>query len=365
MAGQSIDSVWYGSDISLVGRALGLGLAPLAWAYRASIAARSRLVRPERVDRPVISVGNLTAGGSGKTPLVMELVGLLQAGGRRVAIVSRGYGRNTRGSRVVHVAGDGLPAAEAAGDEPAMMAARLPSACVVVGEDRVDAARLAIDSCRPDAIVCDDAFSHIGLARDLDVLAVHARRGFGNRRLLPAGPLREPLTAMRRAHLVVFTHARDETVAELRIRHGIPEDLPAAACRFEPDELVCGPGLREHTGPGPSRVVAACGIAHPAGFEESLQQAGLQVVDRAAFGDHHRLTARDLERLAERVQHAGAEALVVTEKDLVKMERPPDGLTVLALRLAARWADEASRDLVVKAMERTMSEFEENRHGST
>jgi len=168
MAGQSIDSVWYRTDrhdISLAGRALGLGLAPLAWAYRASMAARSRLVRPERVDRPVISVGNLTAGGSGKTPLVMELVGLLGSGDRRVAVVSRGYGRKTRGSRVVHVAGGRMPAAEVAGDEPALMAARLHFACVVVGEDRVDAARLAIDSCRPDAIVCDDAFfqQHYGL----------------------------------------------------------------------------------------------------------------------------------------------------------------------------------------------------------
>lgn len=350
-----VDSIWYGQRRALLARALALGLTPAAWAYQASQAIRAGLKRAQRVNRPVISVGNLTVGGNGKTPLVLELVRLLEATGRKVAVVSRGYGRRTRGTRVAKTPGGRLPDADAVGDEPAMLAARSPMASVVVGEDRVDAARLAIQSCRPDVIVCDDAFQHLGLARDLDLVAVHARHGFGNRRLLPAGPLREPLSGLSRANLVVLTHLDEEPLADCTRRLGLPDGLEAIGCRLVPDGWVQGHELVPLASGGPRRVVAACGIAHPEGFFDSLRQFGVEVVDRIALGDHQRLTPKLLERLARLRERQRADAIALTEKDLARLGPHGGQLPLVALRLRVSWSDSGSLARIEQALERTCS----------
>jgi len=344
-----LQAAWYGQG-TLLGRVLSAGLSPLALAYRAGQAAHAGAQRPVRVDRPVISVGNLTVGGSGKTPLVIALVGLLEARGLKVAVLSRGYRRESKGSRVVSVPGGSALDVRAAGDEPYLIALRCPNAAVVVGEDRLDAARLVIETWAPDVLVCDDAFGHLRLARDLDVVAIHARRGFGNRRLLPAGPLREPLAALRRASLAVFTHCRARSTAELRSGHALPDSLPAASCRFEPVGLVAGQGLEPTSQPPPRRIVAACAIADPQGFFEDLRRQGFELVARTALRDHQRIGRRELAHLARQVALHGADALVVTEKDLVKIEDPPEGLSLLAPRLEVRWADQDGRTLVLAAL---------------
>ena len=350
-----IDGIWYPAEGGWAGRALGRGLRPLAWPYRAGLALHRTGLRPVRVDRPVIAVGNLTAGGSGKTPLVIELVGLLDELGARVAVLSRGWGRASRGTRVVRVPGTAALDARSAGDEPALIAARCPDAAVVVGEDRVDAARLAIETWRPDVLVCDDAFQHRRLARDRDLLAVHARRGLGNRRLLPAGPLREPPAAAARASWLVFTHAGDAQPEALRRRHRLLPGPDAAACAFVPAGLVRGAQLQPWDADLPGRVVAACGVADPEGFRANLQRFGLEVVELLALGDHRPLGSRRLARLAERVRRAEADALVVTEKDLVKVTQPPPGLPLAALRLEARWPAGGGRRRLAADLERLLA----------
>lgn len=348
--GRALERLWYPDGSPGGHRLLRAVTSPLSWAYRAGLGARPG-PRPEKAGRPVIAVGNLTAGGSGKTPLVIELVTSLLRKGVRVAVLSRGYGRRTRGLRVVNPPAGEWGAPEEVGDEPMLIARRCPEAVVVVGNDRVAAGRYAVRRFSPDVLVCDDAFQHRRLHRDLDLLAVHAVLGFGNGHLLPRGPLREPVEQVRRAGLVVFTHAQQgDTVAALRRRHWIPEIIPAAHCMFSPNGWVQGPGLEPVDLPRDTPVLAACGVAHPRGFFESCRQAGLELRGTRSFGDHRRWSPGAVARLRAEAARAGAEAVVVTEKDLVRMPQHGEGPGVVALRLDARWPDTAGLALVEMAI---------------
>jgi tetraacyldisaccharide 4'-kinase len=214
---------------------------------------------------------------------------------------------------------------------------------VVVGADRVEAGRLAVREFAPDVIVCDDAFQHRQLKRDLDILAVHAVRGFGNGRLLPGGPLREPRQALERADLVVFTHAGRQSMESLRSLHRLDQNLPASGLALEPGGFVSYPDYTKTELAPDTPVVAACAIANPEGFYESCQAAGLRLVGTRAFPDHHRFTSRDLKQIEELSRGLRAAAVVVTEKDLVRLGEIDMGVRLLALRISGRWTDEASR----------------------
>jgi len=335
---RSLERLWYGTAPGPGDRALGMALTPLSWAYRAGLALSASDAGAVRLSRPVISVGNLSVGGNGKTPLVIELARRFAAAGRRVAVISRGYGRRTRGVRAVHAPGGPAPSADEAGDEPALVSWRCAAAAVVVGEDRVAAGGEAIARYSPEVVVCDDAFQHRRLARDLDLVAVHAGRGFGNRRLLPRGPLREAVSALKRASLLVFTHARGEPAEALIRRHGVPDGLPALACDLVPEGLVSlagGESLPVHPGPW----VGACAIADPEGFARSCREAGAELAGWVAFPDHHFLDDADRARLSSRVLAHRARGLVVTEKDLVRLRGWTPGFPVLALRLQVRFSN--------------------------
>jgi tetraacyldisaccharide 4'-kinase len=333
-----LDRIWYPDRRPGPAERLAASLLnPLSWLYRAGAALAHPAAQPCRVDRPVISVGNLTVGGNGKTPLVIELARSLQAQGRRVAVVSRGYRRRTRGTQVAYLPGDPLPRSEPYGDEPALLARRCPAAAVVVGEDRVAAARLAIRQFNPDAILCDDAFQHRGLHRDLDILAVHARRGFGNRRLLPRGPLREPIAYARRASLVVFTHGDPQDAEELRRRHGLPEDLPAVGCALVPAGFCSQERWEVSEAPpvsGPCLAVSA--LANPHGLLSSCREAGLPLAGQLCFRDHAEFGRGAITAIEREIKRTGAAGLVTSEKDLVRL--PPGlSLPVFALRLRVQW----------------------------
>jgi tetraacyldisaccharide 4'-kinase len=292
-------------------------LLPCSRLYGAVMTLRNRLydagiLTASHAAVPVVSVGNLTVGGTGKTPLVEALVRFLAAEGMRPAVVSRGYGR--RGKAVLVVADGAIRCADPdlAGDEPLMLARRLAGTPVVVGTDRVAAAERAAGlGC--DVIVLDDGFQHRRLARDLDVVALRASEPFGNGRCLPAGPLREPTAGLGRADALVFTG--DEPAAERNWG-----DKPVLRGRLEPVEWLTLPA-------GPSRpleflrnksVLAVSGIGHPAAFEKTLADLGLHCVRHLAFRDHHRYSAGDLRRIVEQAEALTAESVVTTEKDAVR-----------------------------------------------
>jgi tetraacyldisaccharide 4'-kinase len=276
--------------------------------------------RARRLSRPVVSIGNLHWGGSGKTPFVIALASHLRDAGQRVAVLSRGYRRTTRGALVIS-RGDGpLVAVDEAGDEPYQMAEELAGVAVVVAERRFDAGELALAELagEVDTFVLDDGFSHVALARDVDCLLFPAADPWARGRLAPGGFLREPLAAAARADAAVSTGAAD------------PADGGALAAALAPFGFR-GRGfasVTEALGPyrldgaelaAGTRVFALAAIAHPERFHAAAERAGLVLVGREGFRDHwhySELDVRDIERAARR---AGAEAVLVTAKDRAKL----------------------------------------------
>ncbi len=300
-------------------------LFPLSWLYGLAVGVRNAgfdwgLFSVHRLGVPVISVGNLTAGGTGKTPLVVELVRRLQERKVRVGVVSRGYGRTTKGCVVVSDGKRTLVEVSKGGDEPVMLAGRLPGAIIIVAERRAVAAELAIHRFGVDIIVMDDGYQHRGLGRDLNILAVDGSRDLSAERLLPAGLRREPLRALRRAGIVVVTKISTQEQVDhcrTRLQRWFPGQMVGAKT------ALCGVTRATPGGPVaatlPARPFAFSGIGSPAGFETWLVESGVQLRGSVRFPDHHRYAPDDLSSVEEDARAAGADALVTTEKDAVRL----------------------------------------------
>jgi tetraacyldisaccharide 4'-kinase len=297
-----LQSVWYGPAWR------SLPLWPLALLYRLilalrALAYRSGWLRVEHVGVPVIVVGNLTVGGTGKTPVAAWLARQLEARGRRVGMVLRGYGGSHRGApRVVRTADD----PGVTGDE-ALVHARRGVHTVVIGADRVAAARLAAEH-GAEVIVCDDGLQHVRLARDFEIAVVDGARGLGNRWLLPAGPLREPARELESVHAVVVTARGAEARSDFSVRS--PMLLRAQfdlgdAVNLVTDERRPLAGFAQAC-----NLHAIAGIGHPDAFFRGLEQRGL-VVKPHALADHARLDAGTLPFPADAI-------VLMTEKDAVK-----------------------------------------------
>jgi len=282
-------------------------LAPLTPLYRLGLALRERRLasgreRIRRLRLPVISIGNLSTGGSGKTPLAIALARALVARGVVVDVLSRGYGRSSREAARVDPAGS----VEDYGDEPLLIAR---SACVpvYVAPQRYAAGVFAeseLVTSSPAIHVLDDGFQHRQLHRELDVLLL-SRADLADR-LLPAGNLREPLSAMLRASVLAIP-AEDGA---------IESDLRASGWQGPLWRLR----RRMEIPPLDGSILAFCGIARPAQFFAGLESAGVRMAARRVFRDHHRYTQADLDRLATQARAAGATALLTTEKDAVRLE---------------------------------------------
>ena len=337
-------------------------LAVAGSGYRGLLGAREFLygrgvLKSRALPCRVVSIGNLTVGGTGKTPAVEVAVHSLTALGHRPAVVSRGYGRSTRGVQVVADAASIRLDPEESGDEPFLLARRLPGIPVVVGSNRHDAARVAIERFGVTAIVLDDGFQHRTLKKDLEIVMARARRPWGNGRLLPAGPLREPLDALSRADLVVATGALDlgdarevvDTVDEHAPRVPVVTAILAPAECWEAGRMR-SVRLADLAG---KRLAAFAGIAAPAAFAETLQNAGVVVVeDMSAFPDHHWYSSDDLARLDAHADERAVDALITTEKDWVRLRRlrlPRRPLYVLSVRLVVQTGETAWRQAFQRA----------------
>ena len=290
----------------------------------------------KRLPCPVVSVGNLTTGGTGKTPMTMHLAQTIQEHGYKAVIISRGYkGRYNAPALVV---GDGqqvLADSHLAGDEPFLMAALGGGIPVVVGRDRFSAGRYAIERFNPDLLLLDDGFQHLRLHRDLDLLLLDADRPFGNFHLLPRGTLREPVKAVLRADAIVLTRSQGAPIYyEPLCRAAWPRPvflgehapvlrgiLPAAIpCEgtFSEVRVLAGPERWNS-----ENVMAFSGLARNDLFRRSVCELGFNLLDTLAFDDHHAYQLPDMKIIFSKAARAGAGMLITTDKDFVRL---PKGL---------------------------------------
>ena len=309
---------------------LGLRLNRLA--YRLGIFPTRSL--PGRV----ISVGNLTLGGTGKTPVVILIAEILRDHGRKPAVLSRGYGGDAR--EKVNVVCDGqqiLLPADVAGDEPVMIAKRLKNIPVLTGPDRFLTGIYALKHFDVDTLILDDGYQHLALARDLNVLLLDHEKPLGNGYLFPAGELREPINASKRADLVCLTRCSEDGKSGSNVSEcGLPGNLPViktalrlqTLIRLDNNESMDVEIIRDQP------VAAFCGIAQPGDFHRTLKTAGAQVVFFRAFPDHHRYVADDLKAIEQEARKAGANYIVVSEKDSVKIDSSMFSLPVLKIMVA-------------------------------
>ncbi len=295
-------------------------LAPLVPIYATAVAAKNSahdrgLISQQTLQKRVVSIGNLSTGGGGKTPFTIALAKLLSASGLPVDVLSRGYGRSSHAIERVDPAADA--AASRFGDEP-LLIARAAGVPVYVGAQRYAAGLLAeeeslrLNENAPRMHLLDDGFQHRQLARDLDIVLLH--RDDLRARLLPAGSLREPLTSLRRAHVVVVREA-DRDMAGLTKRY------------LQPGAMIWHMRRTLHVRPGDGATLAFCGIARPQDFFSELQASGVNLVDGVPFQDHHPFNAADIHSIGERARKSGATRILTTEKDLVRFS--PDALQLL------------------------------------
>lgn len=305
--------------------------APLVGAsrlYLAGVGLRNYLynagtLRARRVACRVISVGNIMVGGTGKTPMVIMLARMLKKRGWRPAVLSRGYG-GKRG-KDIGVVSDGcriLMDPREAGDEPVLIAHSIPEVPVIVAGDRVRAGMAALERFGTDVLILDDGFQHRRLARDIDVVLLDGNRPFGNGFLLPRGGLREPQSSLRRADVVILTSTgRTHALSLGDHYHG-----PVFTARRRPVELVKERAEKPYALEclAGKKICAFAGIANPEGFRETLEPLCGKIISFLPFPDHRTYTAADIAYIRKIFDDSGAQVLVTTEKDGVKLRRFAD-----------------------------------------
>ena len=324
------------------------GLIEGALALRPAAYARGWL-RQSRLAGPVVSVGNLSVGGNGKTPVVRRVAEMLMDAGQSVSVLSRGYGGSFDGD--VLVVGDGggaLASADLAGDEPVMLARSLVGAVVAVGRRREVVGRAVEAQFGPRTHVLDDGFQHLRLARDLDLVCLDVADL--DDRPLPLGRLREGPRALGRADLVLLT--RVEAAAEEQVR-AIEQRLGPQRVHRVTRRVLGFRSLDGRPAERPARAFLLAAIARPSRLEWDVAGGGTLIVGRSFFRDHHRFRADEIGTAAARARAAEADAVVTTAKDAVRLEGLPEtALPVLVLEIAAEIGDEARfRDRLLAAVQ--------------
>jgi tetraacyldisaccharide 4'-kinase len=310
-------------------------LLPLSFIYR-TIAAihgwiyRKGLIKKAVLPRPVVSIGNIAVGGGGKTPLTMWLAQMLRNEGEITGVLTRGYGRSA--DRVVIA--DPEHDWRHIGDEPALMVRRIQGLPVAVSKNRRRGGEEILRKQDVDLFILDDGFGHHALHKDLEIVVIDDNRRFGNCRLLPAGMLREPVTRLRDAQIIIVTKAAQ---ADLEFEKEIKKrtDAPVLWADYRPGRLApvegtegCTPGMVPE---GP--FLAFCGIADPGSFRISLDRAGIQTAGILSYPDHHPYSPSDVSDINREAHLRGARTLVTTEKDAVRWPSTKDSLPCYSLAM--------------------------------
>lgn len=313
------------------------------------------VLKTKRLPCFVISIGNITAGGTGKTPMTIYVADVLKKLGYRVVIISRGYkgGAETSGG-IVSNGRAILMGAEIAGDEPYMMASQLKDIPVIVGKNRFKAGMAAVKEFNPDVLILDDAFQHLNLQRDIDLVLLDYRRPFGNGHLLPRGTLREPASALSRATAFILTRSDTKTDAEaasLRITlKRNSEEKPVFRSTHIPyiHKIVSGEksileSKFDESLPFDFQLINGCrafvfsGLAHNDDFHRMLEKLKCVVINSFEFCDHHFYSDQDIKNIKESVQRFNVDCLITTEKDFVRIPRTnkwPVDLVVVGIEVS-------------------------------
>ncbi len=313
-------------------------LCGLSWIFNILVQLRlwlfkHRIIRASTLGCQVISVGNVTVGGTGKTPIVETFARSLQKKGRKVAILSRGYkSRKTplwekilkKGERLPRVVSDGkrlLLNSDMAGDEPYMLASNLPDVAVLVDKDRIKSGKYAIRKLGCDTLVLDDGFQYLGLQNRLDIVLVDYTNPFGYNRVLPRGLLREPARNIKRAGFIFITKCPPEGAPELKEKlRELNPHAEISECRHS-SKYLKNLYTREQLDLDflkGRKVSAISGIAVPESFEHGLRRLGAEIVHHARYADHHRYTQQEIIETINSAARAGAEVIMTTEKDAVR-----------------------------------------------
>ncbi len=356
---QFVENVLQGKDRSATATLLRGLLTPLALLHQAGLEAyllpfRVGARKPYRLPVPVVAIGNLSSGGTGKTPMAVLVAQTLQADGLRVALLSRGHGGTGERGREARVVSDGetiFLTPREAGDEPVLLARLLRGIPVIVARDRRVSGRLAVERFAPDVIVCDDALQYWQLHRDLDIVLLDARRPFDNGYVLPRGLLREAPSRLARAGIVVLTRADRADAAALDNAKSLVARYAPRASAFTAIHAPVG-WVRANSDNAPLPPNALCGqtvtgfagIADGAAFAETVTRLGARLAHFDAFWDHYVYDAATIASVADTAQRSPhVSAVVTTEKDLVKVAPlwPSDAPPLLALRIGMQLDDAA------------------------
>lgn len=331
---------------------------------RNGLYASARL-RQERLPRPVISVGNITMGGTGKTPLVIYIAGLLSRCGWAPAILTRGHGRTrSRGSHILQP-GETIPSAALnLGDEPALIRRHIPSSWMGVCKNRFHTGNLLSKQHPGMVFVLDDGFQHLKLHRDLDIVVIDASRSLGTDSVFPRGTLREPLPGLRRSHCIVINGPFDSPATaalETELRNlGVKAAI--FHCRQSIRSLIpfeswsktgrCLGDMKPGTEPEvstPAYLVSA--IGNPDRCRRDIRQAGIELTGWTFFADHHRLSRKDWKGCIELARRGGAKQIIITEKDAVKISDPPEFPLLVAVQSTEMAETAAFETILRKAVE--------------
>ena len=302
-------------------------LHPLSLAYLLIVQARlflfkTGIFKTNKLGYPVISVGNLTLGGTGKTPVVEYIARFFIDKGFKPAVLSRGYGRSSKTSIAIVSDGENILLKPGeAGDEPYFLAENNPTVPVIVGKKRFQAGKVAIEKYKPDVIILDDGFQHLSLARDLNIVLLNCVKFQGNSNIFPAGSFREPVSALQRADMILYTHsdeAPDNCCENLPVR----KDILKLKTIHTFDKIV---RVNDQKKISPEelnkkKVVLFCGIGEPGSFRKRVEQYGAEIVHYKYFPDHYFYKAGDIQSLYKTAEILKADFILTTQKDSVKIK---------------------------------------------
>ena len=287
------------------------------------------IFKEEKLPCKVISVGNITVGGTGKTPMVIMLATLLKENGCKPVVLSRGYGGRSKSP--VNIVSDGfriMMGHVEAGDEPVLIAKSTEGVPVITGPRRTQTGRVAIEKLGADVLILDDGFQHRGIFRDINIVLLDRDKPFGNGYLLPRGPLREPPESMKRADLIIWRDSSPDGRYPIYQEQGIDKFLPVLSGHLRPKSLIRG-----NTGEAfplehikGKRLCAFAGVGSPKSFRQTIESLGGMPVSFLPYPDHYRYSMEDLRNIREKASAAGAELIITTEKDGIRLADFPDFL---------------------------------------